>query len=147
MPDKIFYDKISIVNNDMISVGVYPSRKMIHHIMKGYCHGEKFRDALTRGVEAMVQYKATKWLSDDRANGALPAEDTEWGEKIWFPKTKASGWAHWSVVQPAKVIGQINLARFVKRFAELGINARMFSDPDEAFHWLDAVGTAREYAW
>jgi hypothetical protein len=130
--------KISIVENDQISLWVYPGRKMIHHQMKAYCYADKFREALVKGAEAMERYRATKWLSDDRANGALPAEDTAWAEQIWFPRTKAAGWRHWSVVQPEKVIGQINLARFVKKYAELGINARMFGDPDEALKWLEA---------
>lgn len=132
------HDKISIVDNDVISVWVYPHRHMIHHQMKGYCYGERFKEALTKGTDAMEHYKATKWLSDDRGNGALPPEDTDWAEKTWFPRTKAAGWQHWSVVKPEKVIGQINLARFVKKFAALGINARMFSDLDEAVKWLDA---------
>lgn len=131
------YEKISLVDNDMISLWVYPRRGIIHHQMKGHCHGDRFRDTLTRGTEAMVQYKATKWLSDDRANSALLAEDATWGQTAWFPKTKAAGWRHWSVVQPAKVIGQMNMARFVKDYLQHGINARMFSDPDEAFTWLD----------
>jgi hypothetical protein len=131
-------NKISIVDNDVISLWVYPDRQMIHHQMKTYCYGDKFREALTRGTDAMNQYKATKWLSDDRGNGALLPEDTDWAEKVWFPRTKAIGWQHWSVVKPEKVIGQINLSRFVKKFAQLGINARIFSDLGEAFTWIDA---------
>lgn len=131
--------KISIVDSDAISLWVYPGRQIIHHQMKAYCYGDKFREALARGTEAMERHKATKWLSDNRANGALPVEDADWAEKTWFPRTKAAGWRHWSVVQPEKVIGQINMARFVKKYAQLGINARMFSDPDEAFRWLEAA--------
>jgi hypothetical protein len=132
-------DKISILDNDMISLWVYPRRKMIHHLIKTHCHGDKFREALTRGTEALVQHSATKWLSDDRANGAVLAEDSTWAETIWFPQTKAAGWKHWSVVQPIKIIGQMNMSRFVKDYAQQGINARMFSDPDAAFKWLDAT--------
>ncbi|HEU4731438.1 MAG TPA: hypothetical protein VFT22_26270 [Kofleriaceae bacterium] len=132
-------DKISIVENELISVWLYPQRKMIHHRMKTFCHGDRFRDALTKGAEAMEHYKATKWLSDDRGNGAVLAEDGAWGETHWFPRVKAAGWKHWAVVQPAKIIGQMNMARFIKQYAELGINARMFSDPDQAFRWLDGL--------
>lgn len=131
--------KISIVENDQISLWLYPGRQMIHHQMKVYCYGDRFREALNKGTEAMERYRVTKWLSDDRANGALPVEDTDWAEQVWFPKTKAAGWRHWSIVQPERIIGQINLARFVKKYAQLGINTRMFSDPDEAFKWLEAA--------
>jgi hypothetical protein len=111
---------------------------MIHHRMKTYCHGEDFRDALVKGVEAMERHQAIKWLSDDRANGALVPEDTAWSIQHWFPRAKAAGWKHWSVIQPAKIIGQINMERALKDLAGQGINARMFGDPDEAMQWLDA---------
>lgn len=131
-------NKISIVDNDMIAVWVYPARRTIHHQMKAYCYGDRFYQALMKGAEALEQYHATKWLSDNRVTGALPAEDAEWTAKNWFPKVKAAGWRHWAVVQPEKVIGQLNMSRFIKKYSELGINARMFSDIDEAFRWLDA---------
>jgi hypothetical protein len=130
--------KIFIVDNDMISVWVYPEHHMIHHQMNSYCYGEKFYQALTKGAEALERYHATKWLSDNRHNGALPAEDAVWTEKNWFPRVKAAGWRHWAVVHPEKVVGQLNMSRFVKKYGQLGINARTFSDVDEAFHWLDA---------
>lgn len=130
-------NQILIADNDLISVWIYPERQMIHHVMKTYCHGEPLRDALMKGVAAMAQHRATKWLSDDRANGALVPEDVEWANQIWFPLTRAAGWKHWSVIQPQKIIGQVNMTRFVKMYAELGINARMFDDPDEAMKWLE----------
>jgi hypothetical protein len=132
-------NRVSIVDNALISVWAYPERRIIHHMMKAYCFGADLREGLLRGVEAMERYRATKWLSDDRANGALLPDDEVWGVEVWFPRARAAGWEHWAIVQPGKVIGQINMERFVKRYAELGVNARMFSDPDEAFAWLDGV--------
>lgn len=134
------HDRISVVANDVISLWVYPRRKIIHHVMAAYCHGDRFRDALSRGTEAMLRHQATKWLSDDRANGALLAEDGRWAMTIWFPRARAAGLQHWSVVQPAKIIGQMNMTRFVRGSAMQGVNTRMFSDPDEAFTWLDIAG-------
>lgn len=129
--------RVRVVDNALITVWAYPDRRIIHHVMKAYCFGADFREGLTRGVEAMELYRATKWLSDDRANGALPPEDEAWGLEVWFPRARAAGWRHWAVVQPGKIIGQINMERFVKLYAEQGIEARMFSDPDEALRWLE----------
>jgi len=130
-------NQILVADNSLISVWIYPERKMIHHVMKTYCHGEPLRDALMKGLAALEQYGATKWLSDDRANGALLPEDAEWATEVWFSRTRAAGWKHWSVIQPQKIIGQVNMARFVKMYADLGVNARMFDDPDEAMKWLE----------
>jgi hypothetical protein len=131
--------RISIVDNSLIAVWIYPERRMVHHQSKRFCFGDDFREGLSRGVEAMQLYRATKWLSDDRAGSALPPEDGQWATDVWFPQAKAAGWRHWAVVQPAKILGQVNLGRFVKRYAGQGINARMFVEPDEAMRWLDAA--------
>jgi hypothetical protein len=130
-------DKIVIVDNHMISMWIYPKRKMIHHVMKAHCHGIRFREALLKGTEALIECKATKWLSDDRSNGALLVEDSSWAQAEWFPRTKAAGWKHWGVVQPAKIIGQMNMSRFIRELTDQGINARMFGNPDEALRWLE----------
>src|SRR5262245_23017006 len=129
-------NKLLIVDKPMVSVWVYPELGLIHHVMKMFCHGPEWRDVLMQGVEAMKTYQATKWLSDDRANGAVMREDQEWAEKVWFPLVKAAGWKHWAIVAPAKVIGQINMNRLSQQYLELGINARMFGDPDEAMRWI-----------
>ena len=76
-------NKISIVDTNLIEVWAYPAQKMIHHRMKAFCHGTAFLDALTKGLDGMARYRATKWLSDDRANGALLSEDSEWAAKVW----------------------------------------------------------------
>lgn len=105
--------------------------------MNTFCFGVHFQEALMKGLAAMKQHKATKWLSDNQNNGALPREDEEWADTVWVPAALAAGWKHWALVQPAKVIGLINSKRFVKKMSEIGLNAHLFSDPDEAMKWLE----------
>jgi hypothetical protein len=131
-------NKSLVVDNAMMTVWVYPARGMIHHVMKSYCYGRDFREGLTKGTEAMRLHKVTKWLSDDRASGPLPKDDEKWAYEDWFPQTVAAGWKHWAILQPAKVIAKIKYARATSSWADLGINARVFTDPDEAMKWLDA---------
>ena len=119
-----------------MTVWCYPNEHIIHHEMHGACYGEPFRTGLSAGVEALAKYAATKWLSDDRSNGALSPEDEEWATKTWFPRTKAAGWKHWAMVQPQKVVGQMNVARFVKLYGDLGITARIFTEVPPALEWL-----------
>ena len=130
---------LTLLETEVISMWIYPERKMVHHVMKAYCFGAELRGALMTGAEAMERHGATKWLSDDRANSAVPPDDEEWAMQVWLPRVRAAGWRHWAAVQPDKIIGQINLARWVRSMSELGINARMFADPDEAMRWLDAA--------
>jgi hypothetical protein len=132
-------EKILVFDGSLISVWAFPRKRLIHHQMKTYCYGGEFREALIKGVEALELHKATKWLSDNRATGPLPPDDERWAVTHWFPRTKAAGWKHWAMVQPPKILAQLNLTRIVMRYAGLGINARVFGDLDEAMTWLDAT--------
>ena len=129
-------DAIPIVDNALISVWVYPQRRIVHHRMKMFCYGDDLRHAFSKGAEALEQYKATKWLSDDRVNGALVPDDQAWLHENWLPRVMAAGWTHWAIVQPAKIIGQSYIQRVMKVILPESITARMFSDPDEALLWL-----------
>jgi hypothetical protein len=127
--------QILVFESDLITVWASPERRMIHHEMRKFCHGDEFRDGLNQGLEAMIRYRATKWLSDDRANSVLP-EDEHWARWDWFPRAKAAGWRHWAMV-PAGALGHNRAMRFVKSYLELGIDARMFGELAEAVRWLD----------
>lgn len=127
-----------ILESDDASLWFHPELRTVHHSFKRFIAGQAFRDVLTRGADVLEKYKATKWLSDDRNNSALPKDDEKWGNEVWFPRVLKAGWKHWAIVQPAKAVGQLNMKRFQENFVALGVNAHMFSDVDEAMKWLSS---------
>lgn len=127
---------ITIFESEYVTIWCHVDSKIIHHKFHKFLHGEDFRKAMLAGVEAMKTYSAHKWLSDDRLNSALPKDDQEWGNRVWFPKTQAAGWKYWAIVQPENVIGQMNIHRIAKTFTDQGVTTQFFSDPDEAMAWL-----------
>ncbi len=127
----------TIVNNEFVTVWVYPDKKIVRHKFHRFIYGEKFRRALMEGAEAFAKHHCSKWLSDDRENSALLPEDLEWGQLEWEPKIMAAGWKHWALILPEKVVGQMNMKRLVKRYSDLGVNAEVFTDPTEAMAWLE----------
>jgi hypothetical protein len=132
-------NKLLIFDSPLITVWAYPERKLIHHAMKAFCHGASFREALTKGLEAMRFHRATKWLSDDRLNGALLKEDETWAITSWLPHARAAGWKHWAIVQPEKIVGQTSMKRGSQAVINVGVETRLFADPDDAMEWLDSV--------
>jgi hypothetical protein len=129
-------DRIVIVDNEFITLWYWPAHRLIHHQMHRYTSGLPFRDALEAGLATMVERKANKWLSDDRANNALPPADDDWARNDWFPRTKAAGWKYWAIVKPEKILGTMHMRRFAETYAKHGITAQLFSDPAEAFAWI-----------
>jgi hypothetical protein len=129
--------KITILENDTITVWYHTEKKIIHHEIHKFCFGKRLRDALTAGAEAMSKYGALKWLSDDRNNGPVTTDDETWGREIWFPQAIRAGWKYWAMVPPKKVVGQMNIARIIKIYSDMGITAQVFHEAEEAFAWLD----------
>jgi hypothetical protein len=128
---------VTIIDNRSARLVYHPDAGIIHHEFRTLMRGDAFRDVLNRGLEAMEQYRATKWLSDDRRNSATTSEDANWAETVWFPHALAAGWKHWAIVLPENFVGQMNMKRFIEHNAAQGINVRVFTDPDKAFRWLE----------
>jgi hypothetical protein len=131
---------ITILDNEHATLWYHPETKIVHHQYHQPISGESFREVLTKGAEAFEEYGAFKWLSDDRANTAIPPEDGDWAENVWVPRVLAAGWKYWAIVMPAKIIGQMNMQFFQKQNQERGVTVQVFSDPTEAMHWLSTQG-------
>jgi hypothetical protein len=129
-------EKNVILDSEYATLWFHPDTKIVHHIFHKFIHGDEFRKVLNKGAEIFQQYGATKWLSDDRKNSALPVEDGAWAINDWSPRVMALGWKHWAIVMPDKVAGQMNMNRFMKVYIDSGLVIQVFSDPDEALNWL-----------
>lgn len=127
-----------VLDNDYATLWYHPEKKIVHHMMKKFTGGKDLRELLDKGYDLLKTNGASSWLSDDRNNGALSAADEEWAKTNWFPRVLNAGWKYWAIVMPEKVIGQMNIKRFVSDYARAGISANLFSDPSEAMRWLES---------
>ena len=128
----------TILDNEYATLLYHPETKIVHHQFHKPVSGQSFREVLEKGAEACEEHGAIKWISDDRANSAIPPEDGHWAENIWVPRVLAVGWKYWAIVMPAKIIGQMNMQRFIKTYGDQGVTVQIFSDLDEAMRWLEA---------
>ena len=112
---------------------------IIHHQIRAFIHGEAFHKLLETGVEQMILHKASKWLSDDRGNGAIKPEDGVWAQTVWAPKAVKAGWKSWALVLPTSAVGKMNMKKFTDDNSKLGIAARAFDNPEAALAWLQSV--------
>ena len=126
----------AVIQNRCATLWFDESEKIVHHAFHAFTHGEEFREILEGGADLMEKHRATKWLSDDRGNGALPPADTDWAQTTWFPRVLRAGWKFWALVQPEKVVGQLNMKRFTKAYADQGLTVRVFTEPEPARDWL-----------
>jgi hypothetical protein len=126
-----------LIDTEGVRLVYYPATKIVHHEFHRFVRGAELREALETGLEAFIKYGASKWLSDDRMNGPVTPEDAAFGRDSWTPRVMAAGWRFWAVVMPEKVLGQMNMRRWIAAFREKGLVADAFANPDIAMRWLE----------
>lgn len=94
---------------------------------------------MDKGAEIFKTNGAQKWLSDDRMNSTLTAEDGAWASTDWSARVMAAGWKYWAIVMPDKVVGKLNMQRFIEDYSKKGVTIDIFGDPEEALKWLESV--------
>ncbi|MES9969282.1 MAG: hypothetical protein ABW092_04560 [Candidatus Thiodiazotropha sp.] len=130
-------NRITQVESEYACLWFYPDEGIIHHQFLQPISGDDFKTVLMSGLHLMEEYGAQKWLSDDRKNSILPAEDSAWSQDYWLPRAIQAGWKYWAVLPPIKARGQINMKRLVEYVGERqNIEIEIFSDPDQAWQWL-----------
>ncbi|MBL8161565.1 MAG: STAS/SEC14 domain-containing protein [Anaerolineae bacterium] len=132
--------KLTILDTDYATLWYHTDDKIVQHVYHKFIYGKEFRDVLNKGVELLKEHGATKWLSDDRKNSALPTEDLNWSMTEWFPKAFEAGWRNWAIIMPDKVAGQMNMNRIMKVNIDRGLNIKVFEDTNEALEWLKSIG-------
>lgn len=129
---------IVVLDTDSVTLWYHADKKIVHHQVKKYMHGDPFRDFLLKGTETMRKNRAHKWLSDDRKNPVLNQEDLAWAQTGWFPQTLQAGWKYWAIVQPEFAIAKVTMDKLAKQYTDAGVTTKFFHDPDEAMKWLES---------
>jgi len=130
-------EPIVLIDSPAVSLRYHPRSKIVHHEIRRFVHGDEFRAILERGLVVLKERAAYKWLSDDRGNGPLKPTDADWALNDWAPRVMKAGWKFWAVVMPEKVLGQMNMKRWIETYAAQGVTVQAFSDPHEALRWLE----------
>ena len=126
----------TILQNEYATLVYHVQHKIVHHTLHKPVSGPPFREVLIRGVELFERLGAKAWLSDDRGNGALHPDDGKWTIEAWSPRAITAGWKHWAIVMPEAALGKANIRRFIREYADRGVEVKTFETPDGALEWL-----------
>ncbi len=131
----------TIIESTQVSLYYHSSEKIVHHQLHSYPGIKLLQELLLRGLEIITEKGATKWLSDDRNGGALPQSHHEWGDNFWAPQAVKAGWKYWGLVLRSDLLHSANMRKLARAYAAKGVTVEVFTDPDEAFHWLRQQGS------
>ncbi len=135
--------RTTLIENEYANLWYYPEEGIVHHQFLQPIADEAFQSVLRTGLRMLKEHGAQRWLSDDRNNSILSAEDSAWSQDFWLPRALQTGWKYWAVLPPIKARGKINMKRLIEYVGERRrIKIKIFSDPDEAWQWLARQGVA-----
>ena len=126
----------ALIETPFATLWYYPAERIVHHQIHKFIFGAAFRDLLMKGAELLKANGATKWVSDDRNNSALSAEDKAWADTCWRPLALSSGWKTWAIVQPESIVGQMNIRRIVQAEEVRSLEIQVFTSPEDALAWI-----------
>jgi hypothetical protein len=124
------------IENEYLTLVCLPELGLIQHTMHRFVVSSALRAGLEKGLALLREHGATKWLSDDRANGALSAEDAAWLATDWEPRAVAAGWQYWAMILPEAVFGRMTIQRRLAAARNAGLVAATFDDVGAALEWL-----------
>jgi hypothetical protein len=135
--------KITLIENEYACLWYHPDTRIVHHKFLQPIADEPFRNVLLTGLRQLREHGAQKWLSDDRNNSILSAEDSAWSQDYWLPFAIESGWKYWAILLPTDARGKINMQRMAEFVASKHrIGVELFSEPDTAWQWLLQQGNS-----
>jgi hypothetical protein len=133
--------RVTLLENEYACLWYYPEPGIIHHKFLQPISGDRFREVLTTGLELLWEQGAQKWLSDDRNNSVLSADDSAWSQEYWLPRALQAGWKYWAMLPPLRSRAELNITRLVEYVSEIhDVRIKLFSDPDTARKWLQRQG-------
>lgn len=125
--------------NEAALLYVHPVEKIVHHEFLRRPTSKEFRELLMAGYEALRKTRATKWLSDDRKHSVLSEEDEKWAQTEWFPLVQKAGWLYWAIVNPEKIVGQMQAKQNAEFMRIGGVTVNTVSTVEAAMEWLKTV--------
>ena len=131
--------EVVLVDNEFITVKYLDDKKIIYHTIHKPFPDQVLKDALNAGTDALIEFGACKWLSDDRKSGPISPELMEYGREEWHPRTIAAGWKYWANVVPEELVAAGSLTPVIENLYNLGLRMMVFTDLDSAFQWLDGM--------
>lgn len=129
--------RTTLLENEYACMWYYPECHIIHHQILQPTAGEAFKNLLITGLRYIQEHDVQKWLSDDRKQSFLNAEDSAWSQDYWLPLALKSGWKQWAMIPPDNPRGQVNIKRLMDYvITQHRLKVKLFYDPADAFQWL-----------
>ena len=133
MPDKVYEDE------PWLSVRWDDAHHCMHTEWRAFANSEEFRAGLMKGLEAIRDNHAIRYLSDTRKIKVIVHEDQQWAANTWFRLAEAAGLKRFASVTADAGLGKLTVEEIINAVHGEGLEARVFGSIGAARKWLAEI--------
>jgi hypothetical protein len=111
----------------------------VHSEWKAFANTKEYRAGLMKGLEAIRENHALRYLTDTRKTRVIVREDQEWMKETWVPLAAAAGLKRIAVVTAAAGLGKVTVEEIITMVDNQGLEARSFGSMTAARGWLEEI--------
>ena len=130
MPDDLYCDEA------YVTIRWSPDDQCIHVDWRAWATTEEIRTALERGLKALREHHATRWLADCLRRRVIQEDAQEWLDQSWLPRARSLGLRRLAVVLPRSEVSKGAVEDLVAKYAAADVETRKFATVEEARSWL-----------
>ena|SRR6266849_4267375 len=108
----------------------------VHSEWKAFANSKEYRAALMKGLEAIRENHATRYLTDTRKTRVIVHEDQAWVTDTWTPLATAAGLKRVAVVLADAGLGKVTVEETVHMVDRPDLEVRTFDSVAAAQRWL-----------
>ncbi|SKC78956.1 hypothetical protein [Ohtaekwangia koreensis] len=97
---------------------------------------DEFREAMEVLLRAMIDFKASKVISDTTCMGALLLEDQEWAASDWYMRAIEVGFSYNAIIISSDLFSEMSVQGTLDSVADSVTVNRYFSSMEDAMVWI-----------
>jgi len=129
--------KLTIIDNEDVSLYCYPKKGIIHHVTHNFIYGETYRNLMTKGADIFIEKNCNKWLSNVKSSSVVKKEDIQWEKENWEKRVLSAGWKYWAIVESKNRTGRLSIQQIIEHYKNQGVQVRKdFQNDIAGLYWL-----------
>jgi hypothetical protein len=130
MADEIYCDE------KYVTIWWNPDIQSVHVEWRAWANTDEIRAALEKGLKALRDHHATRWLADCLRRRVVQEDAQEWLDQSWLPQARALGLRRMAVVLPVSEVSKGTVEDLVAKYSATEVETRKFATVEEARSWL-----------
>ena len=129
-----------LYTTSQVVLGWNPGGRFVFITWMGeFVSGPEYRAILLRMLDIVMEKRACRVLADTRKMPVMSAEDQQWVQKEFMPRSVRSGLKYTAIIVPKSALTKMALRHIFDDAGDMPRQRAYFDSAEEAKDWLKSV--------